>query len=76
MGVAEESWFPQVEQLLPKMDSILQSLNKLLADPALTATIHNAERLTANLDVTTRQLNSLMNNEITADHRPIGDHYR
>ena len=63
MGVAEEKLVPQVEQLLPKMDSILQSLNKLLADPALTATIHNAERLTANLDVTTRQLNSLMNNE-------------
>ena len=39
-------------------------MNKLLADPALTATIHNAERLTANLDVTTRQLNSLMNNEL------------
>lgn len=32
--------------------------------PALAATIHNAERLTANLDVTTRQLNSLMNNEL------------
>ena len=64
MGVAEEKLVPQVEQLLPKMDSILQSLNKLLADPALTATIHNAERLTANLDVTTRQLNSLMNNEL------------
>ncbi len=46
------------------MDSILQSLNKLLADPLLTATIHNAERLTANLDVTTRQLNSLMDNEL------------
>ena len=60
----EEKLVPQVEQLLPKMDSILQSLNKLLADPALTATIHNAERLTANLDVTTRQLNSLMNNEL------------
>ena len=49
MGVAEEKLVPQVEQLLPKMDSILQSLNKLLADPALTATIHNAERLTTSL---------------------------
>lgn len=64
MGAAEEKLVPQVEQMLPKMDSILQALNKLLADPALTATIHNAEKLTANLDVTTRQLNALMKNDL------------
>lgn len=64
MGVAEQKLVPQVEKLLPKMDSILQSLNKLLADPALTATLHNAEKVTANLDITTRQLNSLMKNDL------------
>ncbi len=64
MGAAEEKLVPQMEQMLPKLDSILQSLNTLLADPALTATIHNAERLTANLDVTTRQLNSLMQKDL------------
>ena len=64
MGVAEEKLVPQMEQMLPKLDSILKSLNTLLADPALTATIHNAERLTANLDVTTRQLNSLMQKDL------------
>jgi len=64
MGAAEEKLVPQMEQMLPKLDSILQSLNTLLADPALTATIHNAERLTVNLDVTTRQLNSLMQKDL------------
>lgn len=64
MGAAEEKLLPQMEQMLPKMDSILQSLNKLLADPALAATLHNAERLTANLDVTTRQLNVLMQKDL------------
>lgn len=64
MGAAEEKLVPQVEQMLPKMDSILQSLNKLLADPALTATIRNAEQLTANLNITTRQLNSLMKKDL------------
>ncbi|WP_455669025.1 MlaD family protein [Phocaeicola sp.] len=64
MGAAEEKLVPQMEQMLPKLDSILQSLNTLLADPALTATIHNAERLTTNLDVTTRQLNSLMQKDL------------
>ena len=60
MGAAEEKLVPQIEQMLPKMDSILHSLNKILADPALGATLHNAEKLTANLDATTRQLNILM----------------
>ena len=63
MGVAE-TMMPKVEQLLPKMDSILSSLNKLLADPALTQTLHNAEQITANLNVTTHELNKLMKNEL------------
>lgn len=63
MGVAE-GIMPKVEQLMPKMDSILHSLNQLLANPALTATLENTEKLTANLNVTTRQLNQLMQNDL------------
>lgn len=63
MGVAE-GIMPKVEQLMPKMDSILHSLNQLLAHPALTATLENAEKLTDNLNVTTRQLNQLMQNDL------------
>ena len=63
MGVAE-TMVPKVEQLLPKMDSILNSLNLLLADPALTATLHNAEKVTANLNITTNELNKLMRNDL------------
>lgn len=63
MGVAE-GIMPKVEQLMPKMDSILHSLNQLLAHPALTATLENTERLTANLDETTLQLNQLMKKDL------------
>ena len=63
MGVAE-GIMPKVEQLMPKMDSILHSLNQLLANPALSATLENTEKLTANLNVTTRQLNQLMQNDL------------
>ena len=63
MGVAE-GIMPKVEQLMPKMDSILNSLNQLLANPALRGTLENTERLTANLYVTTRQLNKLMQNDL------------
>jgi len=63
MGVAE-GIMPKVEQLMPKMDSILHSLNQLLANPALASTLENAEKITANLDVTTRQLNKMMQNDL------------
>ena len=63
MGVAE-TVMPKVQQLIPKMDSILHSLNQLLANPALKATVENAEKLTANLNVTTHQLNKLMQNDL------------
>ena len=63
MGVAE-TMVPKLEQMLPKMDSILNSLNKLMADPALAATLHNAEQVTANLSVTTHELNKLMKNDL------------
>lgn len=63
MGVAE-GIMPQVEQLMPKMDSILHSLNQLLANPALAATLQNAEKITANLDITTRQLNQFMQKDL------------
>ena len=63
MGVAE-GVMPKVEQIMPKMDSILHSLNQLLAHPALTATLENTEKLTADLCVTTRQLNKLMQTDL------------
>ena len=63
MGVAE-TMVPKIEQLLPNMDSILSSLNQLLADPALAATLHNAEQVTANLNITTNELNKLMKNDL------------
>lgn len=63
MGAAE-TMVPQVEQLLPKMDSILNSLNLLLADPALAATLRNTEQITANLNTTTTELNRMVKNDL------------
>ena len=51
---------PVVEKMLPKLDSILTSVNALLADPALAASLHNVETITSNLTVSTRALNTLM----------------
>ena len=50
--------------MMPKMDSILGSLNKLLADPALANTLHNAEQLTASLSAASLQLDKMMNTDV------------
>ena len=50
---------PAVEALLPKLDSIMTSLNTLLADPALQQTLHNVEGMTSNLNATSSELRTL-----------------
>lgn len=50
---------PAVEAMMPKLDSIVTSLNILLADPALRNTLHNVEGMTANLNQTSAQLRTL-----------------
>ena len=64
MGKAEKELMPQMEKMMPKLDSILSSLNKLLADPSLSNTIKNAENLTASLSQTSKHLETLMSNDI------------
>ena len=65
MGAAA-NLVPKLETMLPKLDSILGSINTLLADQALTNTLHNTEQITANLQVTTKELNSLLKNDLPA----------
>ena len=50
---------PAIEAMMPKLDSILTSLNMLLADPALRNTLHNVEDMTSHLDATSRELQTL-----------------
>ena len=64
LGAAETDLLPKIQVMLPKMDSILSSLNTLLADPTLKNTLHNTEQLTTSLNNTSKQLNRLMNTEV------------
>lgn len=50
---------PAIEHMMPKLDSIITSLNMLLADPALRNTLHNVEGMTGNLNATSAELKSL-----------------
>lgn len=51
---------PIVQKMLPKLDSILCSVNTLLQDPAIANSLHNVETVTGNLTTSTRQLNTLL----------------
>ena len=58
--------------------SILASLNVILADPAIPATLHNVQDLTASMAVTSRQLQTLMKDDIpqlTGKLNTIGDNF-
>lgn len=69
---------PQIEKMLPKLDSILTSLNSVLGDPAIPATLHNVQNLTASMANTSRQLEKVMNNDIpqlTGKLNTIGDNF-
>ena len=58
MGKAAQM-IPQIEVMLPKLDSILASVNTLLADPAISSSLHNVDKITANLATTTAELHQL-----------------
>lgn len=51
---------PTVTQILPKIDSIVTSLNILLANPAIANSLQNVETMTSGLTVTTQRLNNLL----------------
>ncbi|MBR1940077.1 MAG: MCE family protein [Bacteroidaceae bacterium] len=77
MGKAAEM-VPQLEKMMPKLDSILIALNTLLNDPAIPSTLKNVESLTASLNTNSRQLESLMKNEVpqlTSKLNEIGDNF-
>lgn len=50
---------PTVMAIVPKLDSIVTSVNTILSNPSIVNILRNAEDMTANLKVTTSELNSL-----------------
>lgn len=51
---------PSVAAILPKVDTLLTSINAVVSHPAVTASVQRLDQITANLENTTRQLNALM----------------
>ena len=50
---------PTLERMLPKVDSILASVNMLLADPAIRNSLHNIETISSDFTKTSKELSVL-----------------
>ena len=62
---------PAVAGLMPKVDSLLVSLNKLASDPALIASIQSLERITGNIEDASGSLNLMMKGEVPGIMRNV-----
>jgi len=55
---------PAIENMLPKLDSILTNINRITADPSIAQLLQNTAALTADLKESTAQLNVLMHDDV------------
>lgn len=55
---------PQVQKMLPKLDSILTSLNTLAADPSIREMLHSLQRTSNNLDIASGEIVRVMKNDV------------
>ena len=55
-----KTMIPHVQEMLPKLNAILENVNTLLADPAIHGSLHNVENLTQKLNTTTNELNAMI----------------
>lgn len=60
MQSVQEKILPEVEDLLPKIDSIFDGLQKLINHPALAQSLEHIEKTTGNLELSTLRLNQLL----------------
>lgn len=64
MASLQTKVLPGVEQLIPKLDSILYGLQVVVNHPALTNSLNQIESTTRNLNQSTNYLNSILRNDI------------
>ena len=65
---------PQVMQLLPKADSILQNIHQITADPSLAQTLHNTYTLTDDAKATLSELSAAIRqvSSLTDTYQSVG----
>ncbi|WP_080903614.1 MlaD family protein [Parabacteroides sp. Marseille-P3160] len=64
MAAVEKNLLPQIAQILPRIDSLLQGLQAVVANPAITESLNHIERTTYSLEQSSRQLNRMLNGDM------------
>ena len=64
MSSLSEDIMPAINQILPRVDSLLYNLNKLAGDPALISSIQRLDGITGNVLNATDGLNSTINKDL------------
>jgi phospholipid/cholesterol/gamma-HCH transport system substrate-binding protein len=69
---------PQIETILPRLDSILAGIQTLVNHPALSQSFEHIEATTANLQKSSTQLSALLSNDIpiiTGNLKEVSSHF-
>ena len=64
MGEVENVMLPQINAMIPKVDSLVSALTALAADPALANSLNNVESVSCKLDNTVDELNRFLRLEL------------
>ena len=64
MQQVEQKILPDIENMLPKIDSILAGLNSIVNHPALNQSLTHIQHTTQNLETTTSRLNHMMATDV------------
>ena len=57
---------PAISSIMPKIDSLLLTINRIAADPAILASIHNLETITSTMSDASKSLNIIMQRQVPA----------
>ena len=57
MDNVSQNLMPSISAIFPKIDSLLATINTLVGDPALAASVKRLDAITLNLEATMKQLN-------------------
>jgi ABC-type transport system involved in resistance to organic solvents, periplasmic component len=78
MDKLADEMLPQVENILPRLDSILMGIQHIVTHPALNQSLTHIDALTADLRKSSAQLNSLLSNDvpvIMADLKAVSSNF-
>ncbi|GHV21220.1 mammalian cell entry protein [Bacteroidia bacterium] len=64
METVSNELLPQIQQILPRIDTILYGLQVITTHPAFSESLNSISKASANLEAASRQLNLMMANDI------------